>query len=99
MMFANIRGILTFDGQVTGNTFNLVKVPLIPYSIRFNSQEKKVFVGGDNNYGYLQRDEKGFYKFFSLREDSAKIGIVSRIVFTDSTVWFYGDRSISWSFV
>jgi hypothetical protein len=94
MMFANIRGILTFDGQVTGNTFSLIRIPVIPYSLKYNRSEKRVYVGGDNDYGYLRRDEKGFYKFVSLRNDTSKIGIISKIVFTDSTVWFYGERTI-----
>jgi serine phosphatase RsbU (regulator of sigma subunit) len=90
MMFANVHGILTFDGQAE----DLIKIPVIPYSIKYNPQEKKVYVGGDNNYGYLKRDEKGFYQFISMRSDSSRIGIISKIVFTDSTVWFYGDRTI-----
>jgi len=93
MMFANIRGILTFDGQ--GQNFNLINIPVIPYSLRFNSQARKVFVGGDNNYGYLKRDEKGLYQFVSLKSDSVVTGIISRIVFTDSTVWFCGEKSLS----
>ena len=90
MLFANIRGILTFDGQTWGN----IRIPVIPYTLKFNKTEKRVFIGGDNNYGYLKRDEKGFYRFISLKTDSSAIGIISRIVFTDSTVWFYGDRNI-----
>ena len=90
MMFANIRGILTFDGQ----GWNLRKIPVIPYSIKYDPKEKKVYIGGNNDYGYLKRDEKGFYQFVSMRSDSSTIGIISKIVFTDSTVWFYGDRTI-----
>jgi serine phosphatase RsbU (regulator of sigma subunit) len=91
MLFANRRGILTFDGK----DWNLIPIPTIPYSIKYNPQERKVYVGGENNYGYLARDEKGIYKYFSISGDSSSIGLISRIIFTDSTVYFYGEQTIS----
>jgi len=91
MLFANRRGILTFDGQ----GWNFIPMPTIPYSLKYNQEEKKVFVGGDNNYGYLSRDEMGIYRYFSISGDSSSIGLISRIIFTDSTVYFYGEQSIS----
>jgi serine phosphatase RsbU (regulator of sigma subunit) len=91
MLFANRRGILTFDGQ----NWNYIRIPTIPYSIIYNTHDRKVYIGGDNNYGYLQKDEWGFYKYISLSGDSAGVGIISRILFTDSTVCFYGEQSIS----
>src|SRR5665647_3643748 len=42
MLFANRRGILTFDGQ----NWNSIPIPTIPYSLKYNAQEKKVYVGG-----------------------------------------------------
>jgi hypothetical protein len=77
MLFANRRGILTFDGQ----GYNLIPIPTIPYSLKYNPQERKVYVGGENNYGYLARDDKGIYRYFSISGDSASVGIISRIIF------------------
>ena len=91
MLFANRLGILTFDGK----DWNSILVPTIPYSLKYNPGEKRVYVGGDNNYGYLARDEKGIYKYFSTSGDSASLGLISRIIFTDSTIYFYGEQSIS----
>ena len=91
MLFANRRGILTFDGQ----GWNFIPIPTIPYSLKYSPRERKVYVGGDNNYGYLARDEKGVYKYFSISGDSSSIGQISRIIITDSTVYFYGEQSIS----
>lgn len=91
MLFANRRGILTFDGQ----RWNFIRIPTIPYSIKYNPIEKRVYVGGENNYGFLNRDEKGFYKYYSLSGDSSGVGFISRILYTDSTVYFYGEQSIS----
>lgn len=91
MMFANRRGILTFDGQ----SWNFISIPVIPYALEYNSEQKKVYVGGDNNYGYLARDEKGIYKYYSLSGDSSALGMITKIIFTDSTVYYYSDQSIS----
>lgn len=91
MLFANRRGILTFDGQ----GWNSIPIPTIPYSLRYNPKEKKVYVGGENNYGYLSRDDKGVYRYFSISGDTSSIGTISRILFTDSTVYFYSEQSIS----
>jgi serine phosphatase RsbU (regulator of sigma subunit) len=91
MLFANRRGIMTFDGQ----RWNVIPVPTIPYSLKYSTIEKKVYVGGDDNYGYLSRDDKGIYKYFSLSGNSSSIGIITRIVINDSTVYFYGEQSIS----
>src|SRR5512133_663584 len=91
MLFANRRGILTFDGQ----RWNSIPVPAIPYALKYNSLQKRVFVAGDNNYGYLERDDKGIYRYFSISGDSSTIGLISKIIFTDTTVYFYGEQSIS----
>jgi serine phosphatase RsbU (regulator of sigma subunit) len=91
MLFANRRGILTFDGQ----RWNSISIPAIPYSLKYNHLQKRVYVAGDNNYGYLARDDRGIYKYYSLSGDSASVGLISRIIFTDTTVYFYGEQSIT----
>jgi len=91
MLFANRLGILTFDGK----DWNSIQIPTIPYSLKFSPIEKKVYVGGDNNYGYIARDEKGIYKYSSMSGDTAMPGLISRIILTDSTIYFYGEQSIS----
>jgi serine phosphatase RsbU (regulator of sigma subunit) len=91
MMFANRRGIITFDGQNKG----YISIPTIPYTIAYNSFRKRVFVGGENNYGYLVRNEKGIYNFMSLLTEGTNVGPITKIIFTDSTVYFYGEQSIS----
>jgi serine phosphatase RsbU (regulator of sigma subunit) len=91
MMFANRRGILMFDGQ----DWNLIDMPAVPYSLKFCKADKRVYVGCDNNYGYLQKDLKGIYDFISLSGDSSAIGLITRIITTDSTIFFYSEQSIS----
>lgn len=92
MMFANRRGIMTFDGQSWG----FITLPAVPYALRYYPGDKRVYAGCENNYGYLEKDEKGFYKYYSLSGDSSGVGLTGNIFFTDSTVCFYSEIAISW---
>ncbi|MCK5169301.1 MAG: hypothetical protein KAQ75_05425, partial [Bacteroidales bacterium] len=91
MLFANRRGILTFDGQ----HWNIIKLPYIPFALKKSPIDNKVYVGANNNYGYLERNSKGFIEYESLSSDTADIGIISKIIFTDSTIFFYGEKTIT----
>jgi serine phosphatase RsbU (regulator of sigma subunit) len=91
MLFANRKGILTFDGQ----DWETVSMPVVPYAMQKNPTDAKIYVGGDNNYGFLEKDPSGKYRYVSLSGDSSETGTITRIVFSDSLAWFYSDRSIS----
>ena len=91
MMFANRRGIMTFDGQ----NWSFIRTPSVPYSLEFNRDNKRIYAGCDNNYGYLEKDNKGLYNYVSLVTDSAEVGIIGKIIFTDTTVTYYSELSVS----
>ena len=55
MLFANRKGILTFDGE----EWSLIRVPTIPYSMQKNPADGKIYIGGDNNFGYLEKNPTG----------------------------------------
>jgi len=90
MLFANRKGILSFDGHA----WKLISLPYIPFTLKKSPYRDRVYVGANNNYGYLERDPKGFIEYTSL-SDSAEIGIITRILFTDTTIFFYGDQTIT----
>ena len=48
MLFANRKGILSFDGQ----DWLSIRIPTIPFSMQANPADGKIYIGGDNNYGY-----------------------------------------------
>lgn len=91
MLFANRKGILSFDGK----KWDLISIPYIPFALNKNPIDNKVYVGANNNYGYLERNSKGEIKYKSLSSDTADIGVISKIIFTDSTIFFYGENTIS----
>lgn len=89
MMFASRRGIMTFDGQ----NWDFIKIPVIPYTMGFKPDIGAIFIGSDNNFGYLERDQKGIYGYFSLVSDTIDHGLIKNIFFTDTTVWFYSEKT------
>jgi serine phosphatase RsbU (regulator of sigma subunit) len=91
MLFANRKGVLSFDGQ----DWLSVRIPTIPFSMQANPSDGKIYIGGDNCYGFLEKDLTGMYKYVSLTRDTSGIGIITRIIFNDSLAWFYGEQSIS----
>ncbi len=91
MLFANMKGILSFDGQ----EWLSIRIPTIPFSMKSNPRDGRIFIGGEDNYGFLENDINGSYRYVSLSGDSSDIGIITKIIFNDSLVWFYGDQAIS----
>ncbi|MCX6302201.1 MAG: SpoIIE family protein phosphatase [Bacteroidia bacterium] len=89
MLFAYRKGILAFDGQ----DWMAVRIPVIPYAMQKNIADGKIYIGGDNNYGYLTKDLTGSYDYVSLSGDSSGIGIITKIIFSDSLAWFYSEQA------
>lgn len=88
MLFANRKGILAFDGE----EWISVRLPLTPLVIKMNPYDKKIYVGGENSFGCLEKDRMGVYRYMQL-SDSASPGIISQIIFIDSTACFFGYNS------
>jgi serine phosphatase RsbU (regulator of sigma subunit) len=91
MLFANRRGILSFDGI----DWNVIRTPGFPYIIKKDPGSGIVFVGCNENFGYLIRDEKGIYRYISLSESIKNVGEVTNLVFTTRAVYFYSDKIIT----
>ncbi|HLP71484.1 MAG TPA: SpoIIE family protein phosphatase [Bacteroidales bacterium] len=91
MLFANRKGLLSFDGE----DWTQIRLRTTPYTLRMNPFNKTIYVGGENNYGYIEKDPRGSYKYHSMSGDSAFTGIITRIILNDSLVCFYGDQSIN----
>lgn len=90
MFFANRKGVLTFDGE----EWSLVRLSTIPYSMKRNPGDGKIYIGGYNNFGYLEKEAAGSYNYISLSGELIGIGIITRIVFSDSIAWFYGEKAV-----
>jgi serine phosphatase RsbU (regulator of sigma subunit) len=91
MLFANRKGILTFDGMEESP----LEIPIIPFSVQMNPHDGRIYIGGENNYGFIEKNQIGLYRYESLSGDSTDLGLITKIIFNDSLVWFFGEKTIS----
>lgn len=91
MLFANRRGVATFDGY----NWNLTRLPVIPYTMVFNGNDQRVYIGGEDGYGYLFRNDKGIYEYTPILSGDTFKGIVTSIAFSDSNLFVMSDRFIA----
>ncbi|MCU0455472.1 MAG: SpoIIE family protein phosphatase [Bacteroidales bacterium] len=93
MLFANRKGISAFDGI----EWKHISIPTIPYAMQKNPRDGRIYIGGDGNFGYIRKDDTGSYTYVALSEDTAGTGIITRIIFSESHIWFYSDQcAIRW---
>jgi ligand-binding sensor domain-containing protein/DNA-binding CsgD family transcriptional regulator len=79
--FANNSGLIQFDGS-TWRKYSLPNKSVI-MSLKIDSSGK-IFVGGNNEFGFFRTNEKGELKYFSLsklmaKKDSQNINLIWRI--------------------
>jgi len=90
MLFANRKGIITYNGS----KWEIIHTPSIPTALKKNPINNLIYVGANDNYGFLRKNSKGFYQYISISGDSANVGVITDIHFVDSSIYFYGDRTI-----
>jgi serine phosphatase RsbU (regulator of sigma subunit)/ligand-binding sensor domain-containing protein len=91
LLLANRRGLTTFDGI----RWKHVEIDIIPYSLAKDSITGRIFVGSDNAFGYLERNEINEYAFIKLSKDDSDYGTISDITITKEYVYFYSHRNIT----
>ncbi len=91
MLFASRKGLLRYDGS----EWRAVNIPYIPNKIKQNPENLKVYIVSEKNYGYLERDKKGLQYYEALTFENELEHRINNILFTDTTVIFYGEYSIS----
>jgi serine phosphatase RsbU (regulator of sigma subunit) len=92
MLFANRKGILAFDGTEDRIT---VRTQITPYVMEINPVDGRIYIGGESDYGFLERDGKGIYRYESLSGNAGNLGTITRITFNDSIACFSGKSSVS----
>jgi len=91
MHFANRKGILIFDGV----DWTTLKLPTLPYSMQKNPFDGNIYIGGENNFGYIGKDGAGTYLYFQLWSDSSATGAITQIVFDGMAAWFCSEQSVN----
>ena len=90
MFFANRKGVLKYNGE----NYEFIQVPYIPYALSYHPEAGKIFVGGEQNIGYLTRNNKGLYLYKDLSKDSLFSGEFINIENVDSAVYFMSEEMI-----
>ena len=90
MLFANRRGIVTFDGI----KWNTIITPSVPLSLYFDPISATVFVGCKNNIGFLHKEDNGVYKYVSLTT-KGNVGEVKQIASINQDIYFYSVAGIT----
>lgn len=91
MLFASRRGLLSYDGY----NWEMTQLEYIPTHISRSPADGGIYMGANNNYGILKKNRTGSYEYFSLSGDTARPGLISDIIFTDTTIIYYSPKSIS----
>ncbi|MEA1885989.1 MAG: SpoIIE family protein phosphatase [Bacteroidota bacterium] len=91
MLFANPHGLLTYDGH----QWNLIHLEHIPTALSRCPVDNRIYAGANNNYGILEKNRAGRYEYLPISGDTANTGLITRIIFTDTTVIYYSDKSIN----
>ena len=96
MFFANRKGILTFDGI----QWDLISIPSFPLTMYRHPIYNIVYIGCDNNIGYMKRNEKGNYEFKSIingttLSDSINLGFILELASYDDKLLVLSEQFIS----
>ena len=91
MYFANRHGLLSYDGYRWEN----IKLQKTPMSIALDTVSGRIFIGGLNTFGYLDKDSRSNYSYLPISNDSTASGIITGIHFEEDIIIFYGNESVS----
>jgi signal transduction histidine kinase len=91
---ANENGILEYDGS----EWNLIEIKDFSSAITIKlSPDGKLYVGGINEFGYLERNALGQMAYHSLRDlfnPKTKINEIWQIIFHENQVYFHSYETI-----
>ena len=90
MLFGSKKGVIVFDGR----EWSLVRMSAVPLVMTRLENTGKILVGCDNDYGFLEKDKKGLYKYVSLSSKELHPGDITDIEVTNDAVYFYSENAL-----
>ena len=91
ILFANRQGILSYDGY----DWEFMEPEIRPHSIGNDPVSSRIFVGLENSFGYLFRNELGSYKYIPISDPDLDYGVIEKIIFKESDIYFYSSYSLT----
>ncbi|GAB4401474.1 MAG: hypothetical protein OHK0053_24270 [Microscillaceae bacterium] len=91
MLFAHPRGLWHYDGV----QWNLILLNDAPQTLELDETfGQRIFVGGIQSFGYLERDAWGRWLYIKISEANRRFGAIRKIVRNDGYAFFYSDQVI-----
>lgn len=90
MFFANRKGLLRYNGE----TWKTIHTPSLPYALLTHPETGDLYIGAENDIGYLTRGKKGQYQYHSLVPDTSVSGAFTHIELVDSVLYFMSSKNI-----
>ncbi len=91
MFFAGQKGILSFDG----NKQQLITTPGMPLTMYSDTLYNKIYVGCENDVGYIEKNINGDFIFRTILNISIETGKIIEISSTENRLIVLSDRFIS----
>lgn len=90
MFFANRKGLLRYNGE----NWKTIHTPSLPYALITHPETGDLFIGAENDIGYLTRGKKGQYHYHSLVPETPASGSFTHIEPVDSVLYFMSSKHI-----
>ncbi len=90
MLFANQKGISSFDGSRWG----FIATPAMPLMMYSDTSDNKIYAGCVDDIGYIEQDTTGTNIFVSIKKDSDTIGKVIEISSLGNKLFVLSDNYI-----
>jgi|GEM_PF-433245 len=90
MYFANRKGILQYNGE----RWNFIDTRAMPYALYTHPSSGKVYVGAEQDIGYLKTNETGRHIYKSLTPKTSIPGKFINIEPVDSVIYFMSQQVI-----
>lgn len=91
MFFANRKGILSYDGL----EWNYLESVERPYSLIYEPSGNRVYVGCEDNFGYITKNDYGQYLYQNISSEFSELGAISSILFNQTYLYFYSDQTLT----
>lgn len=91
MLLVTRQGIILYDGEA----MEMIQLPAFPFTVKTIPGDPLVYVGCNQQFGYMQLNKTGIYEYQRLSESNFQPGDVIRIVNNSSHVFFAADYSLA----
>lgn len=91
MLFVTRQGIVIHDGE----TMEMLQLPAFPFTIKSIQGHSLVYVGCNQQFGYIGVNSYGSYEYHRISESSFQPGDVIRITNKSDNIFFAGDYSLA----